>query len=119
VSGLDAFACPRCEGVLVESEGGGMAECLFTITTDCAAADHCVDQDEACNALYLVGYDQPDAVTISSGLITGVIGVQLLIDDVVVHDADHNPETDTQQPNGEGCEPICSSRQITLALDGG
>jgi hypothetical protein len=104
--------------VLVESNGGGVAECLFTVTTDCAGADHCVDESEDCNAIYMVGYDQPDTVTISSGLTEGVIGVQVLIDDVGVHDQDHDPEGVTSQPNGEGCEPICTSRQVDVELDG-
>lgn len=51
-------------------------------------------------------------------LVESVIGVQVLTDNGVVQEEDHDPEGVISQPNGEGCEPICTFRQLDLELDG-
>ncbi len=102
--------------VLVTSEGGGVADCTFQILGDCNGSDVCFEDLGTCSVFGSVGGGEPDSVTLSHGLIDGVLDLQVLIDGVEVYRADQDPASETHQPNGEDCPPTCTSREASIEL---
>jgi len=106
--------------VSVEVENDTTRSCFFVVSNDperCASGQCVVEEN--CNALYFVGYSDPDRVMIAYPVLPGMLTIQVQHDGSDIGELSVEPEYRMSQPNGPGCPPICRRASASLFLDQG
>lgn len=104
--------------VRVVPENDTTRSCFFVISNDTqsCASGHCV-REETCNALYFVGYSDPDRVMISYPVLEAKLTIQVEREGLDVGELIVQPEYHSIQPNGPGCPPTCRRASASLQLN--
>lgn len=105
--------------VSVAPMGAPARSCQFVISNDLGrcASGHCV-LEENCNAIYLVGYNDPDRVSITYPVIEAPFDLQVQRDGTLLVQVNVEPVYDAIQPNGSGCPPICHAASVGVSVPG-
>jgi hypothetical protein len=102
--------------ISVDPGSGEIEECDFEYiesSSDCDGATQCV-ANASCSGIWSV----PDGtVTLNLGGNPDDVVVSVKLDDEDVKVVSLSPEYTEFQPNGEGCEPVCSQATETVTVD--